>query len=61
MHWLETPASRYRKVYVDPYEIKGGEKADLILITHGLRPPLPEACQVRGADDLRMPASTRTA
>ncbi len=38
VHWLGHASIKItgeKVIYVDPYEIKGGEEADLILITHG--------------------------
>jgi L-ascorbate metabolism protein UlaG (beta-lactamase superfamily) len=38
VHWLGHAGIKItgdKVIYVDPYQIKGGEKADLILITHG--------------------------
>lgn len=65
VHWLGHASVKItgeKVIYVDPYEIEGGEKADLILITHGHSDHLSpdDIAKVRGEQTtFVIPASTK--
>lgn len=65
VHWLGHASIKItgeKVIYVDPYEIKGGEKADLILITHGHSDHLSpdDIAKIRGEQTIFvLPASTK--